>query len=155
MGSRQSWCERAEPIGYESDINVTALGCRYSRTLRLCHKLSICINCAVASFVGGIVLGLCANWFSTTLGFAIIAVFLIIAGGLMYLITYPIAVAIFYRGIREIKIELLSKRCHVCPQCFYDLSARLRDDDTCPECGMIAPRRECVRLWCKLLRSRF
>ncbi len=51
--------------------------------------------------------------------------------------------------------RLLPVRCQRCPECFYDLSARPRDDDTCPECGMIAPRRECVRLWCKLLRSRF
>ena len=56
---------------------------------------------------------------------------------------------------RRIKRLLLPIRCQRCPVCFYDLSARPRDDDTCPECGVIAPRRECVRLWCKLLRSRF
>ncbi|MGV6814121.1 MAG: hypothetical protein ACWA5W_03815 [Phycisphaerales bacterium] len=50
---------------------------------------------------------------------------------------------------------LLPARRQVCPKCLYDLSARPRDDDTCPECGLNAPRRECVRLWCKLLRSRF
>ena len=51
--------------------------------------------------------------------------------------------------------SIMRTRGQRCPKCFYDLSARPRDDDTCPECGMIAPRRECVRLWCKLLRSRF
>lgn len=100
-------------------------------------------------------LGLYANSFGTTLNSAFIAVFLIVVGVLVFLITYPIAIATFNRGIREIKGELLSKRCQMCIHCFYDLSARPRDEDTCPECGMIAPRRECVRLWCKLLRSRF
>ena len=50
---------------------------------------------------------------------------------------------------------LLPVRCQRCPKCFGDISVRSRDDETCPECGMIAPRRECVQLWCKLLRSRF
>ena len=58
-------------------------------------------------------------------------------------------------GKRVVARSLLPTRCQRCPKCFYDLSARPRDDDTCPECGTIAPRRECVRLWCKLLRSRF
>jgi len=56
---------------------------------------------------------------------------------------------------RRIKRLILPIRCQRCPMCFYDLSARPRDDDTCPECGQYTPRRECVRLWCKLLRSRF
>jgi hypothetical protein len=55
---------------------------------------------------------------------------------------------------RRMRLVLLA-RCQTCPMCFYDLSKRPRDDDVCPECGVIAPRRECVRLWCKLLRSRF
>ncbi len=48
--------------------------------------------------------------------------------------------------------RLIPVRCHRCPKCFYDLSARASGDDTCPECGVTAPRRECVRLWCKALR---
>jgi len=55
----------------------------------------------------------------------------------------------------RMKHDLLATRCQRCPKCFYDLSARPREIDTCPECGLIAPRRECVLLWCKLLRSRF
>ncbi len=58
-------------------------------------------------------------------------------------------------GKAKMKRILLPGRCQSCPKCLYDLSARPRDDDTCPECGLNAPRRECVRLWCKLLRSRF
>lgn len=57
-------------------------------------------------------------------------------------------------GVRRIKGYLIPIRCQRCPKCFYDLSARIRNEDTCPECGIYAPRRECVRLWCKLLRSR-
>lgn len=48
---------------------------------------------------------------------------------------------------------IANARAHLCPMCSYDLSARSRDDDICPECGKTVPRRECVRLWCKLLRS--
>lgn len=155
MGLASPWCERAKPIGQEIEISVPALGRRYSGTLRLSHKLSICVNCAVGFFAGGIALGLFANSFRTTLDFAFLAVFLIIVGALVFLVAYTIAHMAFYRGIREIKGEVLSKRCQLCVHCFYDLSARPRNIDTCPECGLNAPRRECVRLWCKLLRSRF
>ncbi len=58
-------------------------------------------------------------------------------------------------GKRRMKSLLIPIRCQRCPKCFYDLSGRPHDEDICPECGVIAPRRECVRLWCKLLRSRF
>lgn len=56
---------------------------------------------------------------------------------------------------RRMKRALLPVRCQRCPKCFYDLSQRTCDDNICPECGVISPRRECVRLWCKLLRTRF
>lgn len=59
------------------------------------------------------------------------------------------------RGKRRMKQQLLPVRCQRCPKCFYDLSNRPRGEDLCPECGIVAPRRECVRLWCKLLRTRF
>ena len=55
---------------------------------------------------------------------------------------------------RSIK-QVVRSRGQMCVFCFYDLSGRPRDVDICPECGVVAPRRECVRLWCKLLRSRF
>ena len=58
-------------------------------------------------------------------------------------------------GKHRLKMDLLPVRCLRCPKCFYDLSARDGSSDICPECGIIAPRHECVWLWCKLLRSRF
>ncbi len=58
-------------------------------------------------------------------------------------------------GKRWMKRQLLPVRCQRCPKCLYDLSNRPRTEGLCPECGVIAPRRECVRLWCKLLRTRF
>lgn len=75
-------------------------------------------------------------------------------GGFAFLIFCVSEVALFF-GKRMLSSRILRCRGKICPNCFYDLSARPRNDDTCPECGMIAPRRECVRLWCKLLRSRF
>ncbi|MBL4698423.1 MAG: hypothetical protein JKX70_06285 [Phycisphaerales bacterium] len=68
---------------------------------------------------------------------------------------FLISLAFTLPGKAKMKRALIPIRCQRCPKCFYDLSARPRDDDTCPECGLNAPRRECVRLWCKLLRSRF
>jgi len=77
-------------------------------------------------------------------------------------VAISIIVAIFFfslaftlPGKRRMKRLLLPVRCQRCPKCLYDLSQRPREIDTCPECGVNAPRRECVRLWCKLLRSRF
>ena len=55
----------------------------------------------------------------------------------------------------KLRKRVIQVRGQLCIRCFYDLSARPRNDDTCPECGTLTPRRECVRLWCKLLRSRF
>ncbi|PCI10684.1 hypothetical protein COB72_02825 [bacterium] len=157
MALKSPWSERAEPVGpwFDIDVPVPVLGRRYSGILRVSHKFSICVNIAVALFAGSIALLVFANLFGTTLDLAFIAVDLFILGVFGFIISYPIARSTFYRGIGEIKGELLSKRCQLCVHCFYDLSARPRDDDTCPECGINAPRRECVRLWCKLLRSRF
>lgn len=57
-------------------------------------------------------------------------------------------------GKRRLKKKLLKHRCYVCVHCFYDLTARPISSHICPECGKYIPRRECVRLWCKLLRSK-
>lgn len=51
--------------------------------------------------------------------------------------------------------RVVRTRGQICLNCQYDLSARTRSNDICSECGVYMPRRECVRLWCKLLRSRF
>ncbi len=64
-------------------------------------------------------------------------------------------VLLICKGKSSIEARLMDVRCQRCTNCFYDLSARPREIDICPECGTNAPRRECVRLWCKLLRSRF
>ena len=68
---------------------------------------------------------------------------------------YFISLAFTLPGKDRMKQALIPTRCQRCPKCFYDLTARPRGDDICPECGVVAPRRECVRLWCRLLRSRF
>lgn len=70
-------------------------------------------------------------------------------------VTFMLGLFILQWQRQKMKQHLLPARCHRCPKCFYDLSNRPRNDDTCPECGVVAPRRECVRLWCKLLRTRF
>jgi hypothetical protein len=77
--------------------------------------------------------------------------------GLFYLTLacWVVAVCVTTAWRLRAKRLLLPARCQICPNCFYDLSARPRDDDSCPECGRYTPRRECVRLWCILLRSRF
>jgi len=49
--------------------------------------------------------------------------------------------------------RIRNARAHLCPACSYDLNGRDPCDDRCSECGSLAPKRECVRLWCKLLRS--
>ena len=79
---------------------------------------------------------------------------------IMWLLAYAVWAAITQSALATFARYRLSSvivraKGQMCPKCFYDLSARPRDDDTCPECGLNAPRRECVRLWCKLLRSRF
>jgi len=50
---------------------------------------------------------------------------------------------------------VIESRGQLCPCCMYNLTTRSRDENICPECGKDVPRRECVRLWCKLLRSKF
>jgi hypothetical protein len=67
---------------------------------------------------------------------------------------YLVSLAFTCSGKHRLKQLLLPVRCQRCPKCFYELSARDRASDICSECGVVAPRRECVRLWCKLLRSR-
>ncbi len=57
-------------------------------------------------------------------------------------------------GKSALKPKLIPIRYQRCPKCFYDLSGRPHDDETCPECGICAPRRECVRLWCRLMRAK-
>ena len=85
--------------------------------------------------------GLAIALFVLLYGFLAAPVF--IAGGILSFI-----------GRKNLKTKVLNARCQVCVYCFYDLSGRPFGSDTCPECGLYTPRRECVRLWAKLLRSR-
>lgn len=70
-------------------------------------------------------------------------------------IVFTTGFVLIYSQKQRVKQHLIPIRCLRCPKCFYDLSHRPHDDEVCPECGVVAPRRECVRLWCKLLRTRF
>lgn len=58
-------------------------------------------------------------------------------------------------GQRSISSDLVNTDYFRCPKCFYDLNGRSNSEEICPECGQYTPRRECVRLWCKLLRTEF
>lgn len=96
-----------------------------------------------------------ASGFSDLLDFLTIALQIWGAGMGILSLAFLFSLAITLPGKQRMKRLLLPIRCHRCPKCFYDLSQRPRGDDVCPECGIVAPRRECVRLWCQLLRSRF
>lgn len=85
---------------------------------------------------------------------SITAVFIVFWGVLCFIVFCIFEIVLFY-GKQRLVSSVVQSRCQRCPECFYDLSQRPRDDEICPECGIEAPRRECVRLWCKLLRSRF
>jgi hypothetical protein len=83
-----------------------------------------------------------------------------LSGVIFWLLPFSIGAAIVQSAFgalakHQLASAIMCSHGQRCPKCFYDLSKRPRDDDVCPECGVIAPRRECVRLWCKLLRSRF
>ncbi|MEM9373641.1 MAG: hypothetical protein AAGA55_08345 [Planctomycetota bacterium] len=82
--------------------------------------------------------------FSAVSGYLIAATFIGVITGLVLI---PVART-------QVRGRVIETRAHMCPKCAYDLTARQPDDHTCPECGLVCPRRECVRLWCKLLRSR-
>ncbi len=56
---------------------------------------------------------------------------------------------------RSLRSKILQTRGQMCPMCEYDLTSRPRDENQCPECGMVASRRQCVRIWCQFLRSGF
>lgn len=56
-------------------------------------------------------------------------------------------------GRNSIKTMVLRTRGQTCVHCLYDLSQRPRTNTRCPECGQHVSRRDCVLLWCQLLRS--
>lgn len=58
------------------------------------------------------------------------------------------------RGNRRLIRRLIESRCQLCPFCGYNLQGRAHDQLACPECSYQISRRECVRRWCVLLRTR-
>ena len=56
-------------------------------------------------------------------------------------------------SIAQFRKRIVRSGLQVCPRCGYDLSNRV-NEEPCPECGQQISRRELIRLWCKLLRSR-
>lgn len=78
-----------------------------------------------------------------------------IAWGVLCFAVFAVFELVLSLGKQRMVSMLIQSRCRRCPKCFYDLSQRPREDKICPECGITTPRRECVWLWCKLLRTRF
>lgn len=76
----------------------------------------------------------------------------VIWGSLFLMIVLQTALALIAR--RRLKRRLINARCQLCHSCGYGLQGRDRDQLACPECAYKISRRECVRLWCKMLRSR-
>ncbi|MCA9304554.1 MAG: hypothetical protein KC996_10570 [Phycisphaerales bacterium] len=101
--------------------------------------------------------GLAGSYFFRILdsSFASICLAASVLGFLLSIITmFFYGVALGLTRIRHTK-QICKAHAYLCPACTYDLSGRDPSDDRCPECGFVAPKREYVRLWCKLLRSRF
>ncbi|MBL4810103.1 MAG: hypothetical protein JKY43_08645 [Phycisphaerales bacterium] len=69
-------------------------------------------------------------------------------------ILVPLAFLLVFFGRKKVSRAVIRTRGNLCLNCAYDLRGRALNDHVCPECGKISPRRECVRLWAKLLRSR-
>lgn len=57
-------------------------------------------------------------------------------------------------GRYRLRKKVLRARGHLCPICAYDLRGLDGPDPQCPECGCVTPRRECVLLWCRFMRSK-
>lgn len=73
----------------------------------------------------------------------------VIAGFVLWL---TISSMLIYAARPHLRALICKRRGQICPFCYYDLTARPRSDTTCSECGSYTPRRECVRIWCKLVR---
>lgn len=95
----------------------------------------------------GVLLPLNASWSST---FDIL-----IRGGFLLFFVLMLTRYLLKRTLKSsLRRKIIQTRGQMCYFCRYDLSSRERDDHLCPECGQIVPRRECVRVWCRFLRSR-
>lgn len=159
MGSKQPWCERAKSKQAEETITDKQAWSHASR-MRVGGYLQVIPFSGFMGMSAAIVMLFIIKLFKQSddplePGFWEVALPIWAVGMAVSVALFLATLAITLPGKRRMKRLLLPIRCQRCPKCFYDLSRRPRTDDTCPECGVIAPRRECVRLWCKLLRSRF
>ncbi len=152
MGKRKPWSKR---VGFSGDSSST-VELSHAPTLRARHYGGI-LQVLALVYELAIILTLFVLYLSDDGGSGSWTVPLIISGILSTFALIPFSVGTFLIIMSRVSLrkKLIPIRCQRCPKCFYDLSARPRGIDTCPECGLLAPRRECVRLWCKLLRSRF
>lgn len=152
MSKKKPWCTRTGSI---SDQSVDIVF-RNHPMLRLMQVGSL-FQILALTFIAGVILTCVVLFMTTTEESGGWMVPIVISGILISIGLIPLftGTLLCWKAKRVLRHSVIPMRCQCCPECLYDLSARPRDEDTCPECGMIAPRRECVRLWCKLLRSRF
>jgi hypothetical protein len=158
MGKKRPWCERASRLESAETINDKQV-LKHSKPMFLGTIIQIGVFSGFLGLHGALIalfiFGLGEEKSPYDPGFFVVAVPMwfqwvgILIGVFLLSLTFTLPAR------RVLKQRLIPIRCQRCPKCFYNLSKRPRDDDVCPECGVIAPRRECVRLWCKLLRSRF
>ena len=155
MGTPSPWSERAKPRSVTPNLTVSQIRRRHSLVMRWGDRVLFFTTQAIVFALGLAGFILLIGIMGGTLGWVMAMVELFVFYLLLILPVFFLAVVFVCIGKYRIKRILLPARCQICVHCFYNLSARPREIDTCPECGTIAPRRECVRLWCKLLRSRF
>ena len=155
MRRKKPWCKRAKPRGISHLVTVGSIHRRHCRTAGIVSVVYYCVPYAMMMIflmlLFGILLGILGFSASASVAYFKLVVFMFFSVVLANLC----GIAVGYQEKKYLKKMVLPSRCQLCLHCLYDLSARPRNDDTCPECGAVAPRRECVRLWCKLLRSRF
>jgi hypothetical protein len=155
MAIPSPWSERAKARSVTPNLTISQIRCRHSFAMRWGDRVLFFTTHAIVFTLGLAGFILLIGIMGGTLGWVMAMVELFVFYLLLALPIFLLAIGAVHIGKHRIKSRVLQTRCQLCVHCFYDLSARPRDDDTCPECGLNAPRRECVRLWCKLLRSRF
>ena len=154
MSKRSPWCRRAIALGRMPSTNVEQMRSRHSRAMGWGDFIVSLFSHAVVFTIGLIGFSFLLMIFGVSKSMAFATLSLIYIYLAAFCGTFILGIVLKKIGKRNIKMVLISRRCHVCVHCFYDLTARPAGDDICPECGSYTPRRECVRLWCKLLRSR-
>lgn len=151
---RRPWAIRAhmdpvvEPIS-EKKMRRVERGFRVARRIELVgYGLPLVYVLLVPVF--GILLrnGYAPDWLKLIMSYGIYSI-------LFMVFLHLVAVGVRFSASRRLARSLIESRCQLCPSCGYNLQGRSRNDTACPECAYEISRRECVRRWCKLLRSRF